>query len=152
MYGGSITVNILHIQGLGKAESSPIISESGATLEYYGGQPCNSRGDHGDEWSTVINFKCDTKAEQGHPFGFPRHIATDEQHCRITFEFPTILACDNLDKIQEISEADSCHIYHSQLNRYIDITPLMRDDPYIIKVKCKNTNTYEYNLSVQLLI
>ena len=45
-------------QGLGKAESGPRVDENGdVVIEYTGGGVCNSRGDHGEEWSTRVVFK-----------------------------------------------------------------------------------------------
>ena len=40
-------------QGLGTAETAPRLDESGdVVIEYTGGGACNTRGDHGEEWST----------------------------------------------------------------------------------------------------
>ena len=45
-------------QGLGKAESGPRVDENGdVVIEYTGGGVCNTRGDHGEEWSTRVVFK-----------------------------------------------------------------------------------------------
>ena len=45
-------------QGLGKAESGPRVDENGdVVIEYTGGGICNTRGDHGEEWSTRVVFK-----------------------------------------------------------------------------------------------
>ena len=45
-------------QGLGKAESAPRMDESReVVIEYTGGGTCNTRGDHGEEWSTRVVFK-----------------------------------------------------------------------------------------------
>ena len=43
---------------MGKAESGPRVDENGdVVIEYTGGGVCNTRGDHGEEWSTRVVFK-----------------------------------------------------------------------------------------------
>ena len=45
-------------QGLGTAETAPRVDESGdVVIEYTGGGTCNTRGDHGEEWSTRVVFR-----------------------------------------------------------------------------------------------
>ena len=121
---------------MGRTEDSPTVGPHGeVTLEYYNGQSCNSRGDHGEEWSTNIIFTCSNNTVSAdHPFGEPRHMSPDEAGSRVTFEFPTVLACKETYETETVTEPDSCQLYHSGINQYIDISPLVKQTPYIIEV------------------
>ena len=121
-------------QGLGKAVASPHTGQDGQlVLEYRGGRPCTARGDQSQAWRSRVIFSCSRAAATAeHPFGFPQHIRTDTDLCLHTFSFPTVLVCPDLYETKEISEPDSCKIFHSGVNRYIDISPLRKAAPYII--------------------
>ena len=73
-------------------------------------------------------------ATSEHPFGYPVHMSTDSHSCIHTFHFPTILVCKDTFAQETVSEPDSCIIYHSAIQQYIDISPLVRDHPYVVKV------------------
>ena len=75
-----------------------------------------------------------TAATPEHPFGYPRHVSTNIHDCVHTFDFPTVLVCPDVFETEPVSEPDSCIIYHSGIQDYINITGLMRDTPYIVKV------------------
>ena len=122
--------------GLGKAVSSPHIEEDGnIVLEYRGGEPCSTRGDQARTWRSRVIFTCGRSAATAeHPFGLPQHISTDPQLCSHTFRLTTVLVCPDLYETKEISEPDSCKIFHTGVNRYIDISPLRRAAPYTITV------------------
>ena len=76
-----------------------------------------------------------TTATSEHPFGYPRHVSTNIHDCVHTFDFPTVLVCKDVFETDPVSEPDSCIIYHSGIQDYINITDLMQDSPYIVKVK-----------------
>lgn len=94
--------------------------------------------------------RCDmTTATSEHPFGYPRHVSTNIHDCVHTFDFPTVLVCKDVFETEPVSEPDSCIIYHSGIKDYINITGLMQETPYIVKVKTINgltgdslTNTF----------
>ena len=121
-------------RGLGKAVTSPHTGDDGKlVLEYRGGEPCSSRGDQSQSWRSRIIFTCGRDAATAeHPFGFPRHLRTDSDLCTQTFHFPTVLVCPDLYETKEISEPDSCKIFHTGVDRYIDISALRRKAPYVI--------------------
>ena len=75
-----------------------------------------------------------TAATSEHPFGYPRHVSTNIHDCVHTFDFPTVLVCPDVFETEPVSEPDSCIIYHSGIQDYINITGLMQDSPYIVKV------------------
>ena len=77
-------------------------------------------------------------ATSEHPFGYPRHVSTNIHDCVHTFDFPTVLVCKDVFETEPVSEPDSCIIYHSGIQDYINITGLMQDTPYIVKVKKVN--------------
>ena len=76
-----------------------------------------------------------TTATSDHPFGYPRHVSTNIHDCVHTFDFPTVLVCKDVFETEPVSEPDSCIIYHSGIQDYINITDLMQDTPYIVKVR-----------------
>ena len=76
-----------------------------------------------------------TTATSDHPFGYPRHVSTNIHDCVHTFAFPTVLVCKDVFETEPVSAPDSCIIYHSGIQDYINITDLMQDTPYIVKVK-----------------
>ena len=80
-----------------------------------------------------------TTATSEHPFGYPRHVSTTAHDCVHTFDFPTVLVCPDVFEAESVSEPDSCIIYHSGIEDYINITDLMQDSPYIVKVEIAAT-------------
>ena len=96
-------------------------------------------------------------ATSEHPFGYPVHMSTDSHSCIHTFHFPTILVCKDTFAQETVSEPDSCIIYHSAIQQYIDISPLVGAQPYIVKVESNHrrnicviikNNTSEPNLNL----
>ena len=67
------------------------------------------------------------------------HNDTDRDLCTHTFLFPTILVCPETYEIKAVAEPDSCKIFHSGINQYIDISPLQRPQPYIIHYNPRET-------------
>ena len=77
-------------------------------------------------------------ATSEHPFGYPVHVSTDPHSCVHTFHFPTILTCNDTFAAETVSEPDSCIIYHSAIQQYIDISPLVGAQPYVVKVEANH--------------
>ena len=121
-------------RGLGKAVTSPTTLDDGQiAIDYRGGDTCNRRGDQPQSWRSMVVFTCDrTAASAQHPFGFPRHNNTDTDLCIHTFNFPTVLVCPEVYQTKTVAEPDSCKIYHSGIEQYIDISALQRPEPYIL--------------------
>ena len=95
---------------------------------------------------TRVVFHCDnTAATREHPFGYPRHVSSDNKECVHRFVFPTVLVCTDLYETEKISEPDSCIIHHQGLNKFINISELVRPQPYIVTVPglFDETNHYE---------
>ncbi|XP_071744225.1 cation-independent mannose-6-phosphate receptor [Lepeophtheirus salmonis] len=66
--------------------------------------------------SSVISFKCDPEIYPGYPSKIQ-----DSDHCQINFEFPTALACKDL-QIPYIYTAHSCKIYHAGRREFVDFS------------------------------
>ena len=127
--------------GLGKAVTSPRTGDDGQiALDYRAGDTCKRRGDQPQSWRSLVLFTCDrSTATAQHPFGFPVHNDTDRDLRTHTFLFPTILVCPETYEIKAVAEPDSCKIFHSGINQYIDISPLQRPQPYIIHYNSRET-------------
>jgi len=117
-------------EGLGKVHESPKLRENGhAVIDYVDGGLCGNRG---KRWSTQIIFSCNSSTSSAeHPFGFPKHISSDD--CTNIFHFPTVLACKETYQTQNLSEPDSCRMYHPGISNYVDISSLRSNESYIVK-------------------
>jgi len=116
--------------GLGKVHTSPYLRENGdAVIDYVDGGLCGNRG---ERWSSQVIFSCNRSTSSAeHPFGFPKHISSE--NCKNIFHFPTVLACKETYQTQNLSEPDSCKMYHPGINDYVDISSLRREDSYKVK-------------------
>eukprot|EP00090_Calanus_glacialis_P000779 TRINITY_DN10546_c0_g1_i1.p1 TRINITY_DN10546_c0_g1~~TRINITY_DN10546_c0_g1_i1.p1 ORF type:complete len:1331 (-),score=238.63 TRINITY_DN10546_c0_g1_i1:831-4823(-) len=117
-------------EGLGKVHDSPYLRENGhAVIDYVDGGLCGNRG---ERWTSQIIFSCNSSTSSAeHPFGFPKHISSD--NCKNIFHFPTVLACKETYQTQNLSEPDSCQMYHPGFSEYVDISSLRRNVSYHVK-------------------
>jgi len=118
--------------GLGRVQSSPRMGANGhLVIVYDEGGVCGNRG---KQWSTRITFICehDDSLDASHPLGSPIHISTDLDNCTNDFKFLTVLACNDT-MAEEVIEPDSCRIFHSGTQQYIDIRRLVGRNNYHIE-------------------
>jgi len=115
--------------GLGKVQNSPTVSNGQLIIKYTEGDYCeNNKG----TWSSTIFFTCDPAINKNSRFGTPKFIGIDENKCEAKFQMNSLLACKNITQFTKIKEPDSCNLYHSGKNKYIDLTPLTREENYKI--------------------
>jgi len=112
--------------------TSPHIDRNGhPAILYKEGGVCNNQG---KRWQTLVTFVCNDgpPSDPSQPLGAPQHLTTDEEACRNTFMFRTVLACPNTTA-DTLVVPDTCSVYHSGTGKYVDIKALMGDKPYRIK-------------------
>lgn len=110
-------------KGLGTAETAPRLDEKerGRGDRVHWGRDLQHQGDRGVEHQVV--FRCDMTTATDHPFGYPRHVSTTNIHDCATPLLPTVLGLARTCSWTEpVSEPDSCIIYHSRIQDYINIT------------------------------